>query len=154
MPDRVGYPTSLLGPGPSPVNNPDCKVTLDRRPPLGPQGTVLLHILTETTVGSNDCFYWIAPDKDYLVLRHEIHYSGEDHVEWHNLTRIIDKVEQSPEGRWYPSIVRYGRIKKHGDDLSNERLPRDPRPVQDRDPAKMGPVNTTMLRYNVAFNEE
>ncbi len=150
-PDRVGYPDILLGK--SPVNNPECKVTLDRRPAAGPEGTVLLHILTETTVGSNDCFYWIAPDKDYLVLRSEIHFSGEDHVEWHNSTRIIDHVEQSPAGRWYATVVRLGRIKKHGDDLSNDPLPRDPRPVQDRNPMPIGPVNTTMLRYKVAFGQ-
>ena len=151
MPDAVGYPNHLMRFGPSPVNNPDCKVTLDRQPALGPQGTVLLHILIETTVGRNDCYYWIAPDKDFLVLRNELHYSGKDHVEWHNSTRIIDKLEQSPEGRWFPSVVRYGKIKKHGDDLSNERVPNDP--DIDRDPMKIGPITTTMLRYNVTFTE-
>ena len=85
------------------------------------------------------------------MLRSEIHFSGDDHVEWNNLTRIIDNVEQSPEGRWYPTIVRYGRIMAHGDDLSNELLPIDPRPVQDRDPMEIGPTNTVMLRYEVAF---
>ena len=140
--------------GQSPVGNPECKVTLDRRPPFGPEGTVLLHILIETSDGrGNDLYYWIAPEKDYLALRYEVHYSGRNLVDWHNLTTIIDKVEQSPEGRWFPSVVRYGRIKKHGDDLSNKRLPHDPRPVQDRDPMEIGPTNTTMLRYLVGFSE-
>ena len=96
----------------------------------------------------------MAPDKDYLVLRSEIHFSGSDRVDWNNLTTTIDKLEQSPEGRWYPSVVRYGRIKKHGDDLSNERLPPDPRLPQDRDPMKIGPTNTVMLRYDVTFAGE
>jgi len=155
MPDRVGYPPYLMdGIGPSPINNRDCKVTLDRRPALGPPGTVLLHILVGTTVGRNDFYYWIAPDKDYLVLRYELHFSGKDHVEWNNLTCIIDKVEQSPQCRWYTSVVRIGRIRKHGDDLLNVPRPFDPRPIQDRDPMEIGPVSTMLLRHNVTFTEQ
>lgn len=152
MPDRVGYPNSLMGIGNSPLNNPDCKVTLEQQPALGPQGTVLLHILIETTVGRNDCYYWIAPDKDSLVLRYEIHFSGKDHIEWHNDTRIVDKLQQSPEGRWYPSVVRYGRIRKHGDDLSNELVPFDP--DRFKTGMEIGPVTTMMLRYNLTFTRE
>lgn len=151
MPDRFGYPDSLLGSGSSPVNNPDCKVTLDRRPPVGPEGTVLVHVLTETTSGSNDCYYWIAPDRDYLVLRYEIHFSGKDHVAWHNQTRIIDEVEQAPDGRWYPSAVRYGRIKEHGDDLSNERVPFDPEAA--KNPNEFRPTNTGLLRFTLNFEQ-
>lgn len=29
---------------------------------------------------------------------------------------------QSPRGRWFPVAVRYGRIKNHGDELSNESV--------------------------------
>ena len=149
MPLAQGYPNIMMGD--SPVGNPDCDVTLEQRPQLGPEGTVLLHILVETTVGSNDCYYWIAPDKDYLALRYEIHYSGKDHLEWNNLTTIIDELEQSPEGRWYPSVVRYGRVQKHGDDLSNERVSVDP--TKPRDHMKLQPVETTVLRYQVEFME-
>ena len=56
MPDRVGYPSIMMGT--TPVGNPDCKVTLDRRPLVGPEETILLHILIETPDGrNNDLFY-------------------------------------------------------------------------------------------------
>ena len=161
LPNRIGYPEELtrhlttglhLTKGPSLIDNPDIKVTLDRQPRLGPPGTVLLNIRVQTTIGGNDFFFWIAPEKDYLVLRQEIHFT-KDRVAWNNLTRIIDSVEQSPKGRWYATQARYGRIKTHGDDLPNEPLPIDPRPVQDREPKEIGPVNTTMYRYIVSFTE-
>src|SRR6185437_1189040 len=62
LPHRIGYPEDLLTLGASPVDNPDCRVALDRKPVVGPAGTVLLRIRTETTLGFNDCFYWIAPE--------------------------------------------------------------------------------------------
>lgn len=114
-------------------------------------GTVLLNIRVQTTIG-NDLFFWIAPEKDYLVLRQEIHFT-KDRVAWNNLTRIIDTVEQSPKGRWYATKARYGRIKTHGDDLPDEPLPIDPRPVQVREPMEIGPVNTLLYRYIISFTE-
>ena len=162
LPNRIGYPEELTGhlttglhlkKGPSLIDNADIKVTLDRQPRLGPPGTVLLNIRVQTTIGGNDLFFWIAPEKDYLVLRQEIHFT-KDRVAWNNLTRIIDTVEQSPKGRWYATKARYGRIKTHGDDLPKEPLPIDPRPVQDREPKEIGPVDTTMYRYIVSFTEK
>lgn len=150
LPNRVGYPTELMeAKTPSPIDNPDCHVTLDRHPRLGPPGTVLLNIRVETTIG-NDLFFWIAPEKDYLVLRQEIHYS-KDRLAWHNLTRIIDKVEQSPKGRWYATKLRYGRIEKHGDDLPAESVkPRLPLTGMETG-MEIGPVSTVVYRYLVEF---
>jgi hypothetical protein len=145
LPHRVGYPRELLTLGTSPIDNPDCRVTLDRKPVSGPPGTVLLRIRTETTVGFNDCFFWIAPGRDYMVLRHEIHFSR-DHAAWNNSTQIIDKVEKSPGGRWYAAAVRFGRIERHGDDLPAKVVPATAATGK-----KMGPVTTTSYRYFVDF---
>ncbi len=145
LPHRIGYPVELLTLGASPVDNPDCRVALDRKPVSGPAGTVLLRIRTETTLGFNDCFYWIAPERDYLVLRHEIHYS-KDHAAWNNSTQIIDEVKQSPGGRWYAAAVRAGRIEKHGDDLSAE-----PVAAYFKTGMEIGPVTTSSFRYFVDF---
>ena len=162
LPNRIGYPEELSGhlttglhlkKGPSLIDNPDIKVTLDRQPRLGPPGTVMLNIRVQTTIASNDLFFWIAPEKDYLVLRQEAHFT-KDRVAWNNQTVIIDTVAQSPKGRWYATKARYGRIKTHGDDLPNEPLPLDPRPVQDREPMEIGPIDTTMYRYIVSFTEK
>lgn len=76
-----------------------------------------------------------------------------DRVDWNNRTVIIDSVGQSPKGRWYATKARHGRIKTHGDDLPNEPLPIDPRPVQDREPMEIGPINTPVYRYIVSFTE-
>lgn len=148
LPHHVGYPTELLDLGPSPVDNPDCHVTLDRQPKSGPEGTVLLTIHTETQLGYNECFFWIAPERDYMVLRHEIHFSKE-HTAWHNSTQIIDKVEQSPNGRWYATLVRSGRIEKHGDDLPAGLVA--PNLKQPQTGMEIGPVTTNVLRYFVDF---
>jgi len=145
LPHRIGYPPELLTIGASPVDNPDCRVTLDRKPVLGPPGMVLLRIQTETTLGFNDCFFWIAPERDYLVLRHEIHFS-QDHAAWNNSTQIIDKVEQSPGGRWYATAVRSGRIERHGDDL-----PAKPVAAIAKTGMEIGPVTTSSYRYFVDF---
>jgi hypothetical protein len=145
LPDRVGYPRELLTLGPSPIDNPDCRVTLDRKPVSGPPDTVLLRIRIETTAGFNDCFFWIAPQRDYLVLRHEIHFSR-DHAAWNNATQIIDKVQQSPSGRWYAAAVRLGRIERHGDDLPAKLVAATPTTAR-----AMGPVTTTSYRYFVDF---
>ena len=162
LPNRIGYPEELSGhlttglhlkKGPSLIDNPDIKVTLDRQPRLGPPGTVMLNIRVQTTIASNDLFFWIAPEKDYLVLRQEAHFT-KDRVAWNNQTVIIDTVAQSPKGRWYATKARYGRIKTHGDDLPNEPLPLDPRPVQDREPMEIGPIDTTIYRYIVSFTEK
>ena len=148
LPHRIGYPPELLTLAPSPVDNPDCRLTLDRKPVSGPPDTVLLQIRTETTLGFNDCFYWIAPKRDYLVLRHEIHYSR-DHASWNNSTQIIDKVEQSPSGRWYATAVRFGRIEKHGADL-----PARPVAAAAKPGMEMGPVTTSSYRYFVDFKKD
>jgi hypothetical protein len=144
LPHRIGYPLDLSF-GASPIDNPECRVTLDRQPVLGPPETVLLKIRTETTLGFNDCFYWIAPERDYLVLRHEIYFS-KDHAAWNNLTQIIDEVKQSPGGRWYATAVRAGRIEKHGDDLSAE-----PVAAYFKTGMEIGPVTTSSFRYLVEF---
>jgi len=145
LPHRIGYPPELLTIGLSPVDNPDCQVTLDRKPVKGPSGTVLLRITTGTTVGFNDCFFWIAPDRDYMVLRHEIHFSR-DHAAWNNSTQIIDKVERSPGGRWYATAVRSGRVDRHGGDLPVKQVLATGEPG-----TTLGPVTTWSYRYLVDF---
>ncbi len=147
LPHRVGYPNSLTL-GPSPVNNPNYHVTLDRQPRLGPAGTVLLTIRVETEPGFNLMYYWIAPEQDYLVLRQEMHFSRNQ--AWDNVTQIIDQVQQSPSGRWYATEVRQGRIEKHGDDLPAEDI--FGKPGERRTGMEIGPVTTTLLRYFVEFD--
>src|SRR5262249_39537984 len=120
-------------------------VSLDRKPVSGPPDAVLLRIRIETTVGFNDCFFWIAPRRDYLVLRHEIHFSR-DHAAWNNSTQIIDKVEQSPSGRWYATAVRGGGIERHGD-----ALPAKPVASTAKTGMGLGPVPTSSYRYLVDF---
>jgi hypothetical protein len=144
LPHRIGYPRELLTLGASPIDNPDCRVSLDRKPVSGPPNTVLLRIRIETTIGFNDCFFWIAPKRDYLVLRHEIHFSP-DHAAWNNSTQIIDEVKKSPGGRWYAAAVRFGRIERHGDDLPTMAV------AATAAGKKMGPVTTTTYRYFVDF---
>ena len=149
LPNRIGYPEALTlwmtGPGPSPIDNPDVEITLDRHPRLGPPGTVLLSIRVETTVG-NALFFWIDPEKDYLVLRQEVHFKKVP-VAWDNQTVIIDTVAQSPKGRWNATKARYGRIEKHGDDLPTKAIPAD----FDKDPMEIGPTTTMAYRYLVEF---
>jgi hypothetical protein len=148
LPGRVGYPEELLTIGPSPIDNPDVEITLDRSPRSGPTGTVLLKLRVETTLGSNDLYFWIAPEKDYLVLRQDVHYS-KNHSAWDNSTRIIDAVAQSPNGRWYATQARYGRIEKHGDDLpANTEAVAAGQPA---DPTKLGPVTTQAYCHLVDF---
>lgn len=147
LPHRVGYPNDgfeLV----SPVNNPDCHVALDRQPRFGPPGTVLLTIRNENKLGFNLHFYWIAPERDYLVLRQETHYSRDR--AWDNVTQIIDKIEQSPGGRWYATEVRLGRIEKHGDDLPGADI--IGQPGQRRTGMEIGPVTTSLFRYFVEFD--
>ncbi|HVX12705.1 MAG TPA: hypothetical protein VHC22_16105 [Pirellulales bacterium] len=146
LPHRVGCPNLTLGP--PLVNNPDCDITLDRQPVSGPAGTVLLTIQVETKLGFNRCFYWIAPERDYMVLRKEMHFSRNQ--AWDNVTQIIDKVQQSPGGRWYATEVRLGRIEKHGDDLPAEEI--IVKPDERRTGMEIGPVTTTLLRYFVEFD--
>lgn len=162
LPNNIGYPEELsrylgtianLSEKFALIDNPDIKVTLDRQPRLGPVGTVLLNIRIQTAIGSNDLFFWIAPEKDYLVLRQEVHF-GNERAAWNNLTVIIDSVEQSPQGRWYATQARYGRIKTHGDDLSNDPLPIEPRAIEDQDPQEIGPIDTTTYRYLVSFGDK
>lgn len=144
FPNRIGYPDINFGA--SPINNPDCEVSLDRNPVSGPPGTVLLRIRVETKVGFNDRYYWIAPEKDYLVLRQEIHFS-KDHAPWNNSTQIVDQCERSPSGHWYPVQVRQGRIAHPGFDL-----PADTVLASQTSNQAMGPVTTSLYRYSVDFN--
>lgn len=146
LPHRVGYPRELMTFGASPVDNPDCRVSLDWKPTTGPAETVLLRITTETTVGYNDSFFWIAPDRDFLVRRHEIHYS-KDHAAWNNSTQIVDRVEKSPGGRWYATAVRSGRIEKHGADLPDALVP-----AKLEADSQTGPVTTSSYRFVVEFD--
>jgi hypothetical protein len=148
LPHRTGYPRELLTWGKSPIDNPDCKVTLDWKPVTGPADTVLLRITTETTIGYNDNFFWIAPDRDFLVLRCEIHYS-KDHAAWNNSTRIIDRIEKSPGGRWYATSARMGRIERHGADLPTE--PVYVTIIPQEESTTMGPTTTTSCRFLVEF---
>jgi hypothetical protein len=145
LPHCIGYPPELLTIGLSPVDNPDCRVTLDRKPVKGPPGTALLRITTETTFGYNDCFFWIDPDRDYMVMRHEIHFSR-DHAAWNNSTQIIDQVERSPGGRWYATAVRSGRIERHGEDLPAKQIL-----ATGERGTTLGPVTTSSYRYLVDF---
>ena len=75
LPNSIGYPEELkqhltnglhLKKGPSLIDNPDIKVTLNRQPRLGPPGTVMINIRVQTTIGSNDLFFWIAPERDTI----------------------------------------------------------------------------------------
>jgi len=83
------------------------------------------------------------------VLRQETHFSR-NQAAWDNVTQIIDKVQQSPGGRWYATEVRLGRIEKHGDDLPAEEIIVNPN--QPHTGMEIGPVTTTLLRYFVEFD--
>lgn len=147
LPPRVGYPDITFGK--SPIDNPDCQVTLDRNPKTGPAGTVLLKIRVETQIGFNDKYYWIDPARDYLVMRMEMHFSR-DHAPWNNSTQVIDQLKKSPGGRWYPTRFLNGRIEKPGDNLPEKTVKVDPsRPVK---AGEMGPVTTSVFRYFVQFD--
>lgn len=176
LPDQIGYPDHFMGQ--SPLNNPDIECSLDEHPDRGPEGTVLLRFRIKTSHGSNDIRYWIAPERDYMALRSEVHYSL-DPAPWNNTTVIIDKVEKSPGGRWYATEARQGRVEKSGDALSsdgvyymkpdakgNERLrigksakehPSDRilvvKPNPDGSKNMATPVSTSVYRYFVDFEE-
>lgn len=152
MPHTVGHPI-LLGLPAAPnvsdkeLDDPDCQITLDRHPVSGPAGTVLLNYIVDKKTGYNDCRWWIDPERDYLVLRSEVHFSR-DHTAWNNVTQVIDKLEKSPGGVWYATEVRMGRIEKSGDDLSDGIVtPTIPMTTG----MEIGPVSTTLFRYFVEF---
>lgn len=152
MPHTVGHPY-LLGSPSAPnvidkeLEDPDCQLTLDRHPASGPAGTVLLNYIVDSKTGYSDCRWWIDPERDYLVLRSEMHFSR-DHAAWNNVTQVIDKLEKSPGGAWYATEVRMGRIEKSGDDLSDGIVtPTVPMTTG----MEIGPVSTTLFRYFVEF---
>lgn len=148
LPHTIGYPflagaASPIDPIPT-LDNPDCQVVLDRHPLSGPAGAVCLNIVVDTPGGFNEGRYWIDPERDYMVLRSEFYYSR-NHTAWDNVTQIINKLEKSPNGRWYATEVRMGRIEKSGDDLSDDNVPALKTGME------VGPVTTSVFRYFVEF---
>ncbi len=147
LPDACGHP-DIVPFGVSPIDNPDCQVTLDRNPKSGPEGTVLLKIRVQTKVGFNDRLYWIDPSRDFLVLRMEIHYSA-NHTPWDNTTQTIDKLQKSPAGRWYATEFRTGKIEKSGDPLPMTTVKIDP--AKPNTGQEIAPVTTSIFRYFLRF---
>ncbi len=145
LPHQIGYPREFLTLGASPIDNPDCRVTLDRKPVSGPPGTILLRIRTETTIGFNDCFFWIAPEprlpgppaRDPLLRDH-----GRGTTRPRSSTRWSGR--RAAVGTLI--AVRFGRIERHGDDLPAKLVAATAATGK-----KMGPVTTTSYRYFVDF---
>jgi hypothetical protein len=111
-------------------------VSLDKQPTIGPGGTVLVRVVVESGASFNDAAYWIAPDRDYQVLRSELRYKRE-REDWDIRVQTVDELAQSPSGRWYATQTRLGQVRESGDELPG--------------PKEGGPVSTSVYRYLVEF---
>jgi hypothetical protein len=83
-------------------------VELDRAPKEGPSGTLLL---TGRVTGSAEYALlrhrcWVDPQRSYATLRYELD-GGPNAAK---SIDIMDRLEQSPTGVWYPTMVRTERI--------------------------------------------
>lgn len=102
-PDYAGRPP--LG-----VPSQNMEAIVEADPGDGPEGTVLLRVLTggRLDFGPNHEVnkqrampegwrFWIDPARDYLVMRWDM--GGRSH--------IVESVAQSPKGHWYPTRMRW-----------------------------------------------
>lgn len=127
IPDRLGY---------YPIGNPDSPgghFTFDEQPRSGPPGTILYAV--HTKLGDNR--FWINPRHGYFVERFEARVP--DQAVWNVMAQVVDKVEQSPGGRWYATQVRVGYVQNSGDELTSEE--------------GISPVSTSVYRYIVEFDK-
>ena len=128
VPDQAGYP--VLG-----VPGPETRVTLEPNPSSGPAETSLIRVdYPKGPVPSNA--FWISPTQSHLAMRWEMQTANVA-KEWIHTT-IIDRVEKSPRGRWYPVELRRGAVEHTGDDLKSE--------------LGVAPVGTQLYRYFITFD--
>lgn len=81
----------------------DAKATLDTNPDNGPEGTVLLTFTLNP--GTEHEFierFWIAPQRSHIVMQYES-LSGQPPTT--TSRRLIEELERSPRGIWYPTLV-------------------------------------------------
>lgn len=80
---------------------------LETDPKEGPAGTVLLRVVQsgKPRGAKRSSFpagfrFWIDPSHSYVAMRSEFDYRGGTD------TFIVEQLERSPQGHWYPTVVR------------------------------------------------
>jgi hypothetical protein len=89
-------------------------VELIEKPEEGPPGTILYHVKTngdpETSTFTSRR-YWIDPSRGYIKLRYEFTRRDGNRSVYEN-----EKLVESPNGIWYPTIVRFKKGGQKNDD--------------------------------------
>jgi hypothetical protein len=89
-------------------------VELIEKPEEGPAGTMLYHVRTNgdpATSTFTSQRYWIDPSRGYIKLRYEFTRRDGNRSVYEN-----EKLVESPNGFWYPTIVRLKKSSEKNDD--------------------------------------
>jgi hypothetical protein len=102
MPEFFGYPDLQ-------IPRQHFEGRLDPRPDQGPEGTVLLNIRATRDHGPwafRNFRYWMDPARDYVSVQFEWDgATGPDGEPAPAESFMIQEVERSPQGIWYPTVV-------------------------------------------------
>jgi hypothetical protein len=84
---------------------------VDPRPAEGPENTVRLTVEAKAAQSqlTTEDRMWIDPMRSYLIVRREmvgLDTSKSPPVETFKHTFIVEKMERSPRGIWYPTVMR------------------------------------------------
>jgi RNA polymerase sigma factor (sigma-70 family) len=103
LPELFGYPTP-------PVPSAQFTAELDRAPTDGPPGTVLVTATATSQLQANAYRrdrYWVDPLRGYVTLKRVIDDGPGDPPENKpRVTYVMERLEQTPTGVWYPTLVR------------------------------------------------
>ncbi len=104
------------------------KATLDPTPTSGPPDTVLLELRNlawKPEHGKRSPQierFWIDPERDYLVIRSERLVTRKEKEQIIGGS-VIEGVTQSPQGQWYPTVIRHLQGTRHmGSDKTQDYI--------------------------------
>ncbi len=106
--ERHAYPSL-------PIPSADWTGTLDLHPKDGPSGTVLLTVRATRDYGANAYHiqrFWLDPARGYVTCRHELDglqqpdVQATDQSVMRKNVYVMEDFKRSPQGVWYPTIVR------------------------------------------------
>src|SRR5262249_50721611 len=86
--------------------------TLDTQPKVGPAGPVLSDVKASKGLGLNTYHRsrcWIDPTRSHLAMQYELgdcKIQGQNGVESLVRRKVMENLEKSPRGIWYPTVVR------------------------------------------------
>ncbi|MFN0052934.1 MAG: hypothetical protein ACKV0T_12160 [Planctomycetales bacterium] len=87
------------------------KPVLDLTPADGPANTVKVILRTGTTGSSSgEERYWIDAQRSHMVARYESvtwDATNSPPVEVVNLSQVVETADRSPQGIWYPTLIRH-----------------------------------------------